>query len=91
VLVAPVSGQQQPHLLAYCALSTVMHVMVNSLSLWTHSECITAMRQLRRVDDVSREFNEVYRGLTSDAKLGHEWSDLFMTKTILLRLVRNVL
>jgi hypothetical protein len=55
-----------------------------------HSECITAMRQLRRVDDVSREFNEVYRGLTSDAKLGHEWSDLFMTKSILLRLVRNV-
>jgi hypothetical protein len=48
------------------------------------------MRQLRRVDDVSREFNEVYRGLTSDAKLGHEWSDLFMAKSILLRLVRNV-
>lgn len=45
------------------------------------------MRQLRRTADVSKEFNEIYRALTSDAKLGNDWWDLFATKSILLRLV----
>jgi hypothetical protein len=45
------------------------------------------MRQLRRTPEVSKEFNEVYRALTSDAKLGHDWVDLLTTKSILLRLV----
>jgi hypothetical protein len=29
----------------------------------------------------------MYRALTSDAKLGHDWVDLLTTKSILLRLV----
>ena len=45
------------------------------------------MRQLRRTPEVSKEFNEVYRALTADAKLGHDWVDLFTTKSIFLRLV----
>lgn len=46
------------------------------------------MRQLRRTPEVSKEFNEVYRALTVDAKLGHDWADLLTTKSVLLRLVR---
>lgn len=52
-----------------------------------HSECLNVMRQLRRTADVSKEFNEVYRALTSDAKLGNDWWDLWATKSIVLRLV----
>ena len=52
-------------------------------------ECLQVMRQLRRTPEVSKEFNEVYRALTADAKLGHDWVDLFTTKSIFLRLVRT--
>jgi hypothetical protein len=53
-----------------------------------HAECLHALRQLRRTPEVSKEFSDVYRALTSDAKLGHDWVDLLTTKAVLLRLVR---
>eukprot|EP01034_Spumella_vulgaris_P024378 gene24378-30719_t len=37
-----------------------------------------AMRQLRRRNDVSREFNDIYRGLTSDARLGEGCGDILI-------------
>jgi hypothetical protein len=36
------------------------------------------MRQLRRRNDVSREFNDIYRGLTSDARLGEGCGDILI-------------
>lgn len=42
------------------------------------SECLQALRQLRRRSDVSREFNEAYRALTSDARLGDRWADILL-------------
>lgn len=44
------------------------------------------MRQLRRTNEVSIEFNHVYRGLTSDAKLGDSWLDILLTRSIRVRL-----
>lgn len=50
------------------------------------------MKKLRRTQDthdVNREFNDIYRALTSDAKLGDGWIDLLASKSICLRLVSS--
>ena len=55
-------------------------------------ESLAAMKKLRRTQDthdVNREFNDIYRALTSDAKLGDGWVDLLASKSICLRLVSS--
>jgi hypothetical protein len=44
----------------------------------TPAECLSSMKQLRRTNDVSREFSAIYCALTSDARLGDGWSDMFL-------------
>lgn len=53
----------------------------------TPAECLVSMRQLRRTNDVSREFNDIYLALSSDARLGETWSDILLSKSILYRLM----
>lgn len=51
------------------------------------TECLEAMRQFRRRNDVSREFNDIYRALASDARLGDGcWDILLHSPSIRLRL-----
>jgi hypothetical protein len=49
-------------------------------------ECLDSMRQLRKTSDVSREFNEVYKALTADAKQGDGWADILGNSSIRYRL-----
>jgi MFS family permease len=56
------------------------------LALRTPAECLDSMRQLRRTNDVSREFNDIYLALSSDARLGESWTDILSSKTIRYRL-----
>ncbi len=49
------------------------------------------MRQLRRRSDVSKEFNDIYRALTSDARLGEGCSDILLhSASIRVRLLLSV-
>ena len=56
------------------------------LALHTPAECLESMRQLRRSNDVSKEFNDIYLALSSDARLGESWVDILSSKTIRYRL-----
>lgn len=56
------------------------------LALHTPAECLDSMRQLRRTNDVSKEFNDIYLALSSDARLGESWTDILSSKTIRYRL-----
>ena len=56
------------------------------LALHTPAECLESMRQLRRTNDVSKEFNDIYLALSSDARLGESWIDILSSKTIRFRL-----
>ena len=56
------------------------------LALHTPAECLESMRQLRRTNDVSIEFNDIYLALSSDARLGETWIDILSSKTIRYRL-----
>ena len=44
------------------------------------------MRTLRRTNDVSKEFNDIYLALSSDARLGESWLEILSSKTIRYRL-----
>lgn len=44
------------------------------------------MRQLRKKNDVNKEFNDIYRALTSDARQDDGWLDAFSSASIRLRL-----
>ena len=64
--------------------------MVLLICLYLLLESLAAMKKLRRTQDthdVNREFNDIYRALTSDAKLGDGWIDLLASRSICLRLV----
>eukprot|EP01038_Epipyxis_sp_PR26KG_P015490 gene15490-20905_t len=56
----------------------------------TPAECLLSMRQLRRTNDVSREFNSIYKALTSDARLGDSWVDLFYSRSIRIRIIISI-
>ena len=49
-------------------------------------ECLESMRRLRRTNDVSKEFNDIYLALSSDARLGESWIEILSSKTIRYRL-----
>lgn len=53
----------------------------------TPTECLESMRQLRRTNDVSKEFHDIYQALSSDARLGESWIEILSSKTIRYRLV----
>jgi len=54
----------------------------------TPPECLSSMRRLRLTSDVNREFNGIYRALTSDARLGDGWGDLFIvSKSVRVRML----
>ena len=50
-------------------------------------ECLDSMRLLRRTHNVSIEFNDIYRALSSDAKLGDGWLDILSHASIAYRLL----
>lgn len=49
-------------------------------------ECLHSLQTLRRVHDVSLEFNVIYQVLSSDATQGDSWSDLLLTSFYLYRM-----
>lgn len=52
----------------------------------TPSECLLSLRQLRRTNDVSREFSGIYKALSHDARLGDGWIDMWTHRSIRYRL-----
>lgn len=53
----------------------------------TPTECLESMRQLRRTNDVSKEFHDIYQALSRDARLGESWMDILSSKAIRYRLI----
>jgi len=53
----------------------------------TPAECLISMRQLRRTNDVSKEFNDIYLALSSDARLGEAWADILTSRSLNYRLM----
>lgn len=53
----------------------------------TPAECLISLRQMRRTNDVSKEFNDLYRTLTSDARLGDSWGEILAHRSIRLRML----
>jgi MFS family permease len=56
------------------------------LALHTPAECLESMRLLRRTNDISKEFNDIYLALSSDAVIGDGWIDILSSQTIRYRL-----
>ena len=57
----------------------------------TPSECLSSLRLLRRSNDVSLEFNDVYLALTRDARLGDSWLDILQSRSIFYRFIITLL
>lgn len=55
------------------------------LAKLTPTDCSLALKQLRRSNDVRKEFNDMYRALSTDARLGDSWLELLFSKSIKLR------
>eukprot|EP01040_Poterioochromonas_malhamensis_P004038 gene4038-4322_t len=57
----------------------------------TPSDCSVSLQTFRRSPDISREFNILYRALSSDARLGDSWLEIILSKTIRIRLFITML
>jgi len=57
------------------------------LARTTPAKCLISMRQLRRTNDVSKEFNDIYLALSSDARLGESWADILSSRSLNYRLM----
>jgi MFS family permease len=53
----------------------------------TPTDCSNALQHYRRSTDVKKEFSEMYRALSSDARLGDSWLELLVSKSIKLRMI----
>jgi MFS family permease len=51
----------------------------------TPDECLTSMKQLRKVNDVKREFSDIYQALSSDARREKSWWDLLTNQSLRYR------
>ena len=51
------------------------------------SECLDSLRLLRRTNNVSVEFNVIYKALSTDAKLADGWIDILFNGSIAYRLL----
>ena len=52
----------------------------------TPAECLNVLRDIRRCNDVSLEFNVIYTALLSDARLGDGWVDILQSSSIFYRM-----
>jgi hypothetical protein len=63
----------------------------NHCSSYFSVDCSVALQTIRRSHDIAREFNILYRALSSDARLGDSWLEIILSKTIRIRLFITIL
>ncbi len=83
-----------PILLVIAAVSITAYLPESPrwlLARKTPSECLSSLRLLRRSNDVSLEFNDVYLALTRDARLGDSWLDIIQSRSIFYRFIITLL
>lgn len=52
----------------------------------TPSDCIASLKQLRRTNDITTEFNHLYLALSNDARLGDSWIDILQSRSTLYQI-----